>query len=328
MNPIKNNTLVLMSKMINSTLERKELNLFIDKSYRKSIAILKSKYENHLSSGLLEDEEIRNIAMDSIVPLFLINKEGEYGLIKSIQNWNHSIDTENESDYFLFTIISRRVEQTISDYLKQKDPVFEKIYNTLNVSIKKNNFRKVRYFGSVYVLDEFSSKISGKVISPEDFNLIPDHFLKLKQKKLFDELFKYLIENGNYCPALPFNELVYRVKLFYSNIQSKFIANEESLNTSFIFKELVDLALDSVKSKLESHYVASEIISLPESIMIFGAFKNISNDMLTIGAYDTLYKYIHDYDESVTKEVFYLKYRNIMKYLLLDLKLKIGENLR
>ena len=60
--------------------------------------------------------------------------------------------------------------------------------------------------------------------------------------------------------------------------------------------------------------------------MIYEAFKNISSDMINIGAYDTLYKYLQDYDDNITREDYYLKYRNIMKYLLMDLKLKIGQN--
>ena len=313
----------IFEKLEKNILSRKELNYLIKKSYLISSAFLKSKYGSKIA---IPQKNFEDIAMDAIVPLFTEKSNGKIGLLNSLQKWQDKIVNESDADFFLSSVIWRRVEQTVSKELKENDPIFAKILKTLNTCIKNCDLKKVRYFGTVLVVQDKEFLIERKIIDEINFNLIPENIFGLKQLKLFNRLFDYLENETKFYPAIPLNLLVKRIKIFYT---SSYFSNSTSSNSedNFILDDIVKDALDDVKEKMEVYYVRNNKLNKTDADYIYGALGNISRDILNGGIHDSLYVYLSDYDPNLSKDDFYKNYHPIMNYLLKKLKNNIYENL-
>jgi hypothetical protein len=117
-----------------------------------------------------DELSLDDIAIDSIASLFVRDAEGKFSAITSAFNsWQPPIQTEEEALYFLNKLIQKRVEQHISFLLREFDPFFSKLMDSVNYLIKKNNFKKVNCFGTVYINNSDSESISGKTIPVDEF---------------------------------------------------------------------------------------------------------------------------------------------------------------
>lgn len=310
-------------KLRKNDLSRHELNYLIEKSYQISSAFLKSKYGSKLS---ITQKNIDDIAMDAIVPLFTVKSNGNIGILNSLLKWNNEIEMESDADFFLSSIIWRRVEQTVSKELKENDPIFAKILKTLNTCIKNNELKKIRYFGTVLVVKKKFEDLDRKIIDEINFNLIPKEIFGLKQLTLFEKLFEYLENETEFHDAIPLNLLVKRIKRFYS---SSYEYNSKNYNTEdqFYLVEIVRDALNDVKEKIEVYYLKNNKLTESDAESIYNALGSISKDLLNGGINDSLYAYLRDFQPTLTKEEFYKSYHPIMNYLLKRLKNNIFDNL-
>lgn len=327
MNLIGLDTLSILQKVKNSDLKREELNFLITKSYQISSSFLKTKFKSNLHFLKSEDHSIDDIAMDAIVPLFIKNNYGQLGIYKSLSKWKDPLITQADANYFLSRIIWRRVDQTVTKVFKERDPIFEKILKTIKVCIQNNNFERVRYFGTVLVVQNTESSLLGKIIDENSFNQIPEHYFGLRQTELLNKLFEYIITETNFRPALPLNMLVKRVKLYHSNRLAPKNDFVDSSEDSLVLNDLIKSGLKDVKQKLEVYYVSNNKLSKDEAELIYASFDNISKDMLNGGIKDSLFFYLSDYDKTLTRELFYAKYHHIMNYLLSLLKNNIAEKI-
>ncbi|MCW8850768.1 MAG: hypothetical protein OQJ81_12375 [Melioribacteraceae bacterium] len=287
---------------------------------------MNAKFKNKLKSLKNDILTYDDIAMAAIIPLFVKNKNGEIAIKSSISNWKDELETESDYEYFLSKIIWRRVDQAVTGILKERDPFFEKILKTLNVCINTTELKKIRYFGTVLVLENQFSSVTKPVITETEFSLIPEKLFTLKQSELFFNIFHYIKENTHYAPAIPLNLLVKRIRnSFLSEIKflscSGFNAPDEmSIN------EIVNNGLIEVKEKLDIYYVSKNKIRKDDADFIYAAFKNISKDMMNGGIQDSLFNYLKDFNKTLTKDTFYIKYHHIMNYLLTNFKNNIKKN--
>ena len=136
------NIVEIFKKLTHTDLNREEINFLIDKSYRISISFLKTKFKTNLHFLRDDNNTLEDIAMDSIVPLFVNNSSGKLGLARAMQKWDDNLDSEDSVEYFLSRIVWRRVDQTVTGILKERDPFFEKILKTLNVCINTTELKK------------------------------------------------------------------------------------------------------------------------------------------------------------------------------------------
>jgi hypothetical protein len=313
----------LFEKVKFSNPSRIELNYLIAKSYTISVSFLKAKFSNNLTFLKSGEYTLEDIAMDAIVPLFVENSSGEIGLKRSLSQWNDKIESECDANYFLTRVIWKRVDQTVTKILKERDPIFEKILKTLKVCIQNNNYKKTRYFGTVYVLEDSDKKIEGRVIDEESFNKIPAAYFGYKQSELFDRLFEYIKSSTDCCPAIPLNLLVKRIKHNYTD---EFAHSQDFINKTeenIHLKDLMDSSLENVKEKLDVYYVANNKLSRDDAELIYQSFNDISKDMLNGGMHDGLYSYLKYHKSSLSREDFYSDYHHIMKYLFNRFKSKI-----
>ena len=309
-----------------SNISRKNINFLISKSYRISNSFLQAKFKNNLKSLQNDILTIDDIAMTAIIPLFLKNEDGEMGIKSSISKWNDKLETESDCEFFLSRIIWRRVDQAVTKILKERDPFFEKILKTLNVCINTTELKKIRFFGTVLILENQFSKITKPVIDEDRFNLIPEKSFTFKQAELFLNIFDYLKTNTDFSPAIPLNLLVKRIKNSFLN--EIYFQTGYSFNNieEISLQEIVNNGLTDIKKKLDINYVSKNKIGQEDADFIYGAFNNISKDMLNGGMHDSLFSYLKDYNQSLTREIFYAKYHHIMNYLLTQFKNNISKN--
>ena len=309
-----------------SNISRKNINFLISKSYRISNSFLQAKFKNNLKSLQNDILTIDDIAMTAIIPLFLKNEDGEMGIKSSISKWNDKLETESDCEFFLSRIIWRRVDQAVTKILKERDPFFEKILKTLNVCINTTELKKIRFFGTVLILENQFSKITKPVIDEDRFNLIPEKSFTFKQAELFLNIFDYLKTNTDFSPAIPLNLLVKRIKNSFLN--EIYFQTGYSFNNieEISLQEIVNNGLTDIKKKLDINYVSKNKIGQEDADFIYGAFNNISKDMLNGGMNDSLFSYLKDYNQSLTREIFYVKYHHIMNYLLTQFKNNISKN--
>jgi hypothetical protein len=90
---------------------------------------------------------------------------------------------------------------------------------------------------------------------------------------------------------------------------------------------VVEEAMVSVREKLDTYYVSKNKLSTGEADLMYASFSNIAKDMLNGGLHDSLYEYLKDHDNSLTKELFYVKYYNRMNYLLSLFKNQLVDNI-
>ena len=317
----------ILNKIRFSELSRTELNLLITKSYQISISFLKSKFASKLDFLSSDQQGLEEIAMDAIVPFFVKNSQNVYGLRRSLEKWNDPIQTNSDASYFLARIIWRRVDQAVTKILKERDPIFEKIIKTLHVCIKNNGYRKVRYFGTLYILQDSNYDIDANVIDEENFNKLPIEYFGLKQAKLFISIFQFIESETRFCNAIPLNLLVKRIKYYHTELSEAGYEVQATTSDKYSLDMVVEEAMHSVKEKLDTYYVSKNKLSSVEADMMYASFDNIAKDMLNGGLHDSLYDYLKDHNNFLTKEIFYAKYYNRMNYLLSLFKNRLVENI-
>lgn len=319
----------LFSKLNSTELNRDELNFLIKKSYQISISFLKSKFSSKLNFLSLNENGLNDLAMDAIVPLFVKNKDNILGILKALQKWNDPIETDSDADYFLSRIIWRRVDQSVTKLLKDRDPIFGKILKTVKVCIANNNYKQVRHFGTVFILKDNLPKtvIDGPVINEENFNRLPMEYFSYKQTKLFEIIFNHLENETVYCTAIPLNLLVKRIRNFHNTAIHEISETDVSYADKFSFNLIVEEALHSIKNKLHIDYVSKNKMTDDEAKMIYASFSNISEDLLHGGLNNSLFSYLKHNNPTITKKDFYSKYNNRMSYLLSLFKSNLAEKM-
>ena len=91
--------------------------------------------------------------------------------------------------------------------------------------------------------------------------------------------------------------------------------------------EIVNQGLSGVEQKLNDFYLTKNRLTEEEADKIYSAFVNISKDITNGCINDSLYKYMKDFDPTLSKKVFYSKYQNIMNYLLSGFKVSISNSI-
>ncbi len=317
----------LLKKVISEDINRTELKHLIEYSYSIALSFLRSKFRRNLSPLKTELNNLEDIALDAIVPLFVKNRTDTLGLKTILDKWDFELQGHSDFNYALSKIIWKRVEQTVTQILKERDPIFGKILKTLNICIQKNDLVKIRYFGSVLIVKNNNKTVSGTVINYENFNLLPEEIFALKQINLINRIFEYILTETEYFPAIPFNLLIKRIKQYHINRYSVKFSNKETNSDNFVYNDLVSNALKTVKDKLINNYVLKEKLSLEESEIIYSSFNIISEDILNGGLKGSLFTYVNYVNSEIDQKKFYSDYHHIMNYLLKHFKNEVADKI-
>ncbi len=315
----------VLKNISKESLTTSELNYIIKYSFTIAKAIIKKSFSSKLYLNGNSDLTIDDIAMDSITQLFIKNSKNELGIKSALDNWNDKIDSTADANFFLHKIVWSRVEQTVTQIYKDRDPIFAKIHKTISVCIKNNNYKKLNHLGTVFIVEKNCKSISGNIIDDAVLDSIPENIFTLKQNKLFEALFNYIVEETEFFPAIPLNNLVKRIKkhhfIEYKKSHPFFTEREDN----FYFDEIIESGLRSLSSKIETFYIAKEKLTEEEADMFMASFQDISKDLMSGGINSSLYSYLKYQKKSLTQEEFYSKYHHIMNYLLNDFKNNIAK---
>lgn len=301
---------------------RCEMNCFIEKTVSISIACLKankSKIYHHLISDSLT---IEDLAVDAVSIFFEKNDRGEfYVLINAFNKWKEKIDSEKDAEYFISKITINRTLQHLIKYIKEKDPVFSKILDSINYRIKKNNFFKEAYCGTVYIVKEEIK--NSNFIDEASFNRIPAGVFN-NTDKLIDNLFEEL-SNLSFSPAIPLNLLIIRIKAL--NISS-FSAEYQSLAypENLELKEIIEAAIAVSFGKLENSYLCTNKLSREECEKLKNVLHDLAYDLQEGGTNKGLYDYLTPYFE-ISYEAYKKRYQNIVEYLFKVMKNNLAGGL-
>ena len=312
--------LLLLEKIENHNFCKKDLDQLIQYTYNISFSFLRKSFAKRLIPSFTDQHSFEDLAIDAIVPLFIKNKRGDLGIVKSLKNWNDPITNDMDAHFFLVKLVWKRTDQTITKYLKEIDPVFDKILKTLNLCIASNDIKKVRYFGSVYVTENHSTEITSNVPNNEFFNRIPTRLLANKQLLLFTKLFEYIKSETDFFPAIPLNLLVRKIKEMYVERYKDSLNNYTEQDQDFVYEALIQNEKNNIREKIETFYIPQKKITEKDAEYIMASFDDITEDLLNGGLNGSLYGYLKFRNNDLTSDEFYSKYHHIMNYLYKHLK--------
>ncbi len=298
----------------------------MEKSYKVSFQYLRS-YQTKLSKILQQDDlTLSDIAIDAIAPLFQRDEIDSFFVIKkSFENWIPKIQTEEDAAYFLNKITAKNAEQHISTLLKNSDPFFAKILDSLNYFIRKEKYYKINYLGHIYIVETTIDDITANVIGTEQFEKLPVN-LFIDQKALLKKIFNYLQSETHFYPAIPLNQLVQKIK--YLNIS--FNALNESIDgcvKSLEVNEKVNAGFETAKELLISSYLNKNKLNETETESFEKTLKDISEDLKDGGINPGLFGYLQKHITGLSRDYYDKKYHNILEYLLRVMKGTIAKEL-
>jgi hypothetical protein len=271
----------------------------------------------------------RDVVIDAITPLFIESSEGLLGLQRSINNWQYPLETETDAEYFLYIIVSKRLEQHIISLLKEADPFYTYIHRTINYYSKKLGFKKATYRNTKYLVKEQMQLISVLLIPPEELRYLPANLFMHKPEKILNDLHTYLIENTVYFPAIPVNALIKQIKILTTPkyLGNEYFNNEIILSENLFIDTIINRSLSECYDRIDKFYIAKGKIAPSEAEQFKNALKDIANDLKDGDLHQSLYGYMREQMTSLSKEKFYTQYHPILDHLTRVLKNFIGKQL-
>ena len=272
------------------------------------------------------DIRIEDLAISAIAPLFCRESENQVlPIIREFNSWQPPIQTEADALFFLNKVISGRVEQHISYLLKEADPFFAKILDSVNHLIRKGGYKKTHYLGRKYIVHSSCNKLNSKTIDTDDFQNLPFSLFK-NRKTILSDILTYLENETNFIPAIPLNSLIVRLRnLNISNFKPQTSTNE--VIAAFDADELVNFGLNFTIEKLESSYFSKGKLTGVETDYFKKTLETIANDLRDGGLTRGLYDYFAHQMHGLEKQTYQEKYHNMLEYLVKVMKNTIRERM-
>lgn len=304
---------------------RSEVNNLIELSHNYTCTYLKYRYTNLGKVLLAEDVTIKELAIDSIAPLFERNDAGDFiQIIKAFNEWTPKIESEEQALFFLNRIVAKNTEKYVSDLLRKSDPFFSKILDSINYIIEKNGYFKKQILGTTYIIESQGNneKWNIGVKNLPDRNFIDELPLSVFKGKLnvVAEIFNFIKSETDKTPAIPLNAFVLKIKQV---INSDIISSDHISNNNLEIDTIVGKALDITFNKLQVSYLDKHKIENKEADAIKEAMRLIADDMRDGGINPGLHKYLMGQMVDLSFEDYKSKYQNIFEYLFKVLKKEI-----
>ncbi|MDT3697622.1 MAG: hypothetical protein ROY99_14655 [Ignavibacterium sp.] len=313
---------------------RSEINYIIELSHNYACTYLKYRYKNLNKVLLAEDVTIKELAIDAIAPMFERDENELFiKLIKAFNNWNPKIESEEQALFFLNRIVAKSTEKYVSNLLRDSDPFFSKILDSINYLIEKNGYAKKQILGTTYIVENKSS--NGKW-SNGDCNVgvknLPDHnfidelpiIVFNSKQNVVSKIFEFIKTETDKIPAIPLNALV--IKLKQVNASSYIYKDSITENVTEI-NSIVEKAVKNTFSKLQESYIEKNKIEKSDGELIKKAIDKIVVDMQDGGINVGLHKYLMEQMTNLSFDEYKNKYQNTFEYLYKILKKEIAEEL-
>ncbi|MCZ2085293.1 MAG: hypothetical protein LC112_13585, partial [Flavobacteriales bacterium] len=176
-----------------STLDcQQSINNLVEICFKIALSHLRFNYKKVQRIILRDEISLEDIAIDSITSLFERDQMGCFkNILEPFNSWQPPIKTEEEALFFLTKLVQKRADQHISHLLRESDPLFSKLADSVNYLLKKYSYRKTSYFGTIFIINSLTENISGKTIPIEEFEKLPAK-LFTEKKNLLQNIFLYL----------------------------------------------------------------------------------------------------------------------------------------
>jgi hypothetical protein len=312
--------------LLSTLYSQQSVNRLVEVCFKIAASQLRFNYRKVQKIILRDEVSIEDIAIDSIASLFEKDESGRFNIIMSAFNsWQPPIKTEDDALYFLNKLIQRRVEQHISLMLREADPFFSKLMDSVNYLVNKHKFKKISYLGTVYIINSGSEEVSGKAIPLDEFEKLPAMLFR-ERKNLLQNIFHYLVSETSYASAIPFNAIIYKLKDLNVGLYRISEATSEQ-NEEIEIGSIINEALIKSYEKLEDSYVRKEKLSHKEGEIFKKTLADLAKDIRDGGIESGLCKYLSVHIQGLDEQTYKQKYHNILEYLLKMLKQNIADEL-
>lgn len=309
----KNSLLDFFEKICSNSLTQKNLNHLIELMQKIAYTYLRRRFKNKYKILLSEDVSLNELAIDSIALLFKRDETGCFVKLKlAFESWKPPIQTEQDAEFFLNKIISKSVEQYITEILRGSDPFFAKILNSVIYLASKENLVKKHFLGTAYYLEKDEVNFPIHLPDGNFVSSLPDK-LFFEKDRMFKDIFAFIKSNTDYFPAIPLNALAIKIKEIKSS-EHEFPASFYQ-EWEFEIDSIVDKALKSTFEKLNTSYRKTGKLNKSEIELIEKAFESIAEDMKNGGINSGLYKYLIEKNDNLTIDEYRQKYQFIFEYL-------------
>lgn len=305
---------------------RSDMNHLIELAYKTAYTYLNYRNKGLSKVLLAEDITLQEMAIDSIAPLFARNETGDFvKLIEAFENWTPKIDTEETAQFFVNRLIARSVDKYISEILRESDPFFSKILDSITYLIEKIGYTKRNIIGTTYIIENDNFIKSGSLPDPKFISELPlDLFYD--NVNIISKVFDYIKSNTDKAVAIPLNALVMKIK--------SVVMNEHRLPESYFndqgceVESILNQALNTCVEKMNLSYVEKNKINETEAKRIKKALINITNDLRDGGINPGLHKYLLEQFPELNFKGYEERYQNLFEYLFKILKKEIAEQLK
>lgn len=302
------------------------INQLVEKTFKIAVSYLRFNHKKIVKIFSIEEVTVEEVAISAITPLFCKESEEQFiPIIREFNSWQPPIASEDETLFFLNTIITSRVEQHISRMLKEHDPFFSKILDSVSYLIKKNGYKRVNYLGRKYIVNVHDPKITGKTIDHEAFNNLPVCLFK-NRKSIIADILSYLELETEFAAAIPLNAFVIRLRNLNSNNFKLETSNNDTI-VSFDIAELVNIGFETAVMKLKNSYFEKGKITHEELLCLTKTLRDIADDIADGGINRGLFEYLILHMPGMNRKEFKDKYHNILEYLYKVMKNTIREQI-
>ncbi len=316
---VKYHILKLLTSPVDPHSQRRELNSLIEDCFKIATVQVKYQLSKLHKPGIMGDLTAKDIAIDAIAPLFTPAEDGLiYHLTGILATWSPSVESEEQARFMLISVLSHRVRQHINSMMRESDPFFAKILDSLNYHIKKEKLIKSEKLKVSYISIDDPAKCTVDYKTYEDLLNLKATCFTIKHISIVDIL-SQLEENEGDPVAIPLLALAKRIKEVNLAFENPIITCQAT-ETEYDIERLSSTAQHTVFEKLRYSYLEKGKLSENESLMIESALREIMSDLKDGGVKTGLYHYIELIDNSITLEIYKLKYHNILEYLLKVMK--------
>ncbi|GMU86885.1 MAG: hypothetical protein AMXMBFR48_21260 [Ignavibacteriales bacterium] len=318
--------LEILESLNAGTASRRNLNLLIEHCCGISFVQIKYRYRSFRKILLASDSTVKELAVDAVAGLFSMDESGGFPALRdAFTKWQPPITNEDSARFFLTRLVGKSVEKYISEMLRGSDPFFAKVLDSLNYSIRKHGYSKIRILGVVYVVQQGKSKEPGKLPDAEFLDSLPDQ-LFFGGDKVMGELFDLVSADSGYRIALPLNALAMRIKHAHCR-SAKFPAPQTAEGDTEV-DAVLQKALRITFEKLDESYYRKNKITAQEKTGFESALIRIAEDLKNGGIEPGVHKYVLSQFDGLSIDDFNQRYRNIFEYLFKVLKKEIAEQLQ
>ncbi|MBK8946421.1 MAG: hypothetical protein IPM32_14290 [Ignavibacteriae bacterium] len=311
----------LLNFLAENKLSKIETNQLVEKIYSFTFFYLRYKNRNLYKVFVAENITLQEMAIDAIAPLFERDGNGRFiKIIKSFNSWEPKINSEEKALFFLNKLAAKSAEKYISELLRNSDPFFSSILDSVNYLITKNNFTKKQILGTTYIVESQDFIKLGSLPDTEFINQLPIEIFD-DNSSLLLKLFNFLKENTDKSPAIPLNALVQKLKkIRLSNCYNSEATSFENIPE---IESLTQIAYNNTIKKLKETYTEKNKINDFETEAFTNALSNILIDMKNGGISNGLHNYLLDQLPQSNFNDYKNKYQNTFEYLFKFLKNEI-----